>query len=862
MKRAFVFGSQIEGLSGVENDTTAIATMLRARDFEVDVRTGTAATRDGIITGYRALIASVAADRGAGDPAQGDAAVVYYSGHGFYGTLPGNDGAWQAIAPTDLRQGSDNDFRGITAWELSILQGKLTEQTRNVTVILDCCHSSQMSKDGATRNAVSRSLAHPMSIGLAAHIDQLQATYGTLPTLDPLGNPHAVRLVAAAQNESAFEYRTASGAQHGVFTESLLDVFKEVGASEVSWGAIGDAVRARVLQSFASQRPDVEGPRDRITFSLNEVNTDGVITIRVAGDQLELAGGRLTGITDGDVYGVMPVGASRHDPARAIAEVEVSKLLPLAARLKVRAWMNGHQAMPVDAVAIPLTRAAARRPIALAGSGPRRAALEQAIAGHKLLRIASDGEAALGTLQLDGDRLTLSDSLGALFPPATLTDEPAELGRMVHNAANLARAQAVRELAGEHEVYNNEIRIELGVVDNGSERPLRDRPALGLRDRFYIKVTNTGYRQLHVHVLNIGLQSTVDVLTANFAPSGILLQGGASYVLGKHPNGTLMGVGIGWPDGLPRDGFPRLDEYMVMATSSPVNLGALQAQAKAGRKAQGGKLLDLMSQQQDGASRDARLGEQIEGFLARKVAFDLYPHDARIGGVAFNIDENPTGQAALRVAAAWGATGARGDGARFEPAAPDAIAIRLLDLVVERNRALWSTDVRVDALICTRAEDGRAGHTTWTQKFSGINDGERVPLDQATLFLGPARDFVDITLFVSRDTRPALDLAGLFAQRANSLEFQQAAAALLVAAGATGSPWVAAVGASAVLARMAYELVLGVAGTSIGLYRTSFLRHEQFGVGRHPAERLYRAQDFSFALQVEPVQLQTSGSAS
>ncbi|HMG22575.1 MAG TPA: caspase family protein, partial [Kofleriaceae bacterium] len=99
MKRAFVFGSQIEGLSGVEHDTAAVKKMLEDRGFKVDLRTGSDATRDGIVAGYEALIAAVRADRRDGDPAKGDAAVVYYSGHGFYGTLPNDQGTWQAIAP-------------------------------------------------------------------------------------------------------------------------------------------------------------------------------------------------------------------------------------------------------------------------------------------------------------------------------------------------------------------------------------------------------------------------------------------------------------------------------------------------------------------------------------------------------------------------------------------------------------------------------------------------------------------------------------------------------------------------------------------------------------------------------------------
>ena len=42
-------------------------------------------------------------------------------------------------------------------------------------------------------------------------------------------------------------------------------------------------------------------------------------------------------------------------------------------------------------------------------------------------------------------------------------------------------------------------------------------------------------------------------------------------------------------------------------------------------------------------------------------------------------------------------------------------------------------------------------------------------------------------------------------------------------------------------------------GKEIGLYRTSFLAHEQFGLGRQPAEGLREAQGIEFALEVVDV---------
>src|SRR5262245_10392296 len=136
MNHALVVGSQIEGLRGVAADTAAIATLLDARDFKVELCTGDKATRAGIIAGYKELIGRCS-DR--------DAAVFYYAGHGFYAPPAGGAAGMQCIAPVDLRAGDENDFHGITAWELSILQAELTRKTKNVTIILDCCHSAQMS---------------------------------------------------------------------------------------------------------------------------------------------------------------------------------------------------------------------------------------------------------------------------------------------------------------------------------------------------------------------------------------------------------------------------------------------------------------------------------------------------------------------------------------------------------------------------------------------------------------------------------------------------------------------------------------------------------------------------------------------
>jgi hypothetical protein len=74
----------------------------------------------------------------------------------------------------------------------------------------------------------------------------------------------------------------------------------------------------------------------------------------------------------------------------------------------------------------------------------------------------------------------------------------------------------------------------------------------------------------------------------------------------------------------------------------------------------------------------------------------------------------------------------------------------------------------------------------------------------------------------------------------------------LAAGSAHAGVAMAAAGACVVLGNTAYRLLTAAVGRSVGLYRTSLLAGEAFGVGRHPSADLLRAQDFSFAFSVTP----------
>ena len=845
-KHALVIGSQTRGLTGVGHDVEAMREALGERGFDVDLRFGNTATRDGILAGYDALIARTCAD---------DAAVLYYSGHGTYAAnedLADKLQSMQAIVPTDFRSGSDTDFRGITGWELSIKLAQLTAKTKNVTVILDCCHSSQMSRDSASYDAVPRALPHPIRLGFRAHIAALERKYGKVP-LDPVGNPDAVRVVACSQTQSAFEYTTPDGKRAGVFTEALLEILGTVGKAPISWATIGAAIRRRVGRRFAMQRPDVEGPAERRLFSLAVEGRTTIVPITSTGERFFVHAGQITGASLGDIYGVMPLGATAYEDARAIAEVQIDETAPLVSAAVLKEWKNGHAMLPSDAVAVPLAVTATVRPVAVVAPEADRARLAQVIEDTGTLRIAaaSEAQAVLATLRLANRQLTIEDRAGPLFPP---TDDPAELEDTIHNIANLGVAQDVRELVGEHGVAASDVDISWGVVEHGQPRVMPDQGAsLGLGDRIYVSVRNTGHAPRYAHIFNVGVRGKVTLLTKHLAPAGVMLErGDRGFVLGER-DGALTGLSLTWPNGLSLASFPRLDEIFVFVTTSPINLQVLETQERwAKHRGTATKLQTLLALL---SGKDIGDPEPVEGYFVKRLSYLLHPRKAAMADtVAFQIDDNPLRQAGARNPDAWRS---RGDAASPETPettkpAPGAIAIRIGELVVESNRALFSADIRIDALVCTRSAKHTERFATHTMRYEGVKDGDRLPLDHARIFHGPVRDFVDICLWVTRDTTKDRDLVELFKQHATSPQFHDAAGALLVTAG-MNAPWITAVGASAVLARLAYDLILGVENKAIGLYRTSFLSSEGFGIGRHPATKLYRAQDFSFSLVIDAV---------
>lgn len=826
-KRALVIGSQTAGLKGVDGDAKRMAEALRRRGFEVDLRVAGDATRDGILGGYERL------ER---DARKDDVLIVYYAGHGAL--LDAGKSARglpfiQAIIPTDFFPIKDKDFRGISSFELSAKLRTLTAKTRNLTVVFDCCHSAKITRT----LAVPRALPNPERVGVEAYLERL-AKQGIRIDESPQGDPNAVRLMAAGTLQSAYEYRNANREIAGVFTEALVMALDESVEAAVTWRMVLDRARDRVLARFPAQRPEGEGPVGRALFELAEPEADGSLSVLDGGKRL--AGGALHRVHVGDEYAIVAPGPVSIDDA--LADATVVDVGSTTSILRV-AFRAPHAIVPDGARGVPVRSAATRRAVGSSVSEATRPTLLAAIEQSKLLRVGIESEEPLlATVEENDAGLVIrhEDQVGIL--PASKSKDG--IASVVTNLERLAVAQSLRELEGDggDGWKVDDVHVEWGTVVDGVARPEDEGAYLNVGDHVYVKVTNRSKKTLYVSVFDVGIAQRIALMNYD-DPSGVLLAPGASTLLGAGPGGQLIGFPLGWAAGVP-DGDLRDEEFVAIFTDEPQDLRMLEGagyQVPRNARSTRSELEKQIEQMSRGATRDTMLGKPKRqvGYAVKHVRFALSskPRAGARDRLEFLLDECP--HESLRLASARGWNDKR-------------IAIRLNEIVVHATHGWFKKRVRVDTIVITQNE--RDIYRCETARFPGIKDGDRLPMDNLLIFHGKASQFVDMCVWVSQDEEDSPLLAELIAKELNSPEYTTAANALLglALAGPQAAAGVAAIAGVATIAAIAQRVIKAVTERSIGLYRTSLLASDNFGIGRHPDSGLLPAQDFSFSYEVVP----------
>ena len=828
-RRALLIGSQTFGLAGCEADVVLMQDILARRGFsEIQVLTGPAAARDGITGGFERLIAETRA---------ADAVVIYYSGHGGRFPRPdwrarqaaGQEAFAQFIVPYDMDRTTAADFRGLLSLELSRYQSRLTEITSNVTTILDCCHSGLMARDATL---VPKAL--PRHFPDEGALDKLAELELHPPPGAGDGNPYAVRVVACGPGQSAFEGASVHrpGARHGLLTDALARLLTATEGSRVSWRMLAERLRAAITIVTVTQRPEVEGPSNRVPFTDKEGENPGAIPVTVTDGQAWVEGAELLGVTAGDQYvlldeaghqlGRATAAAPAHDRARLHT---VGDGLVLAGRL----------------TAVP-SRTFTRLPVSVELPDQLRPDVIAAIEDSRSLFVSDTGIAPLGTVMFDGG-LMVCDAVRLPLQAGRLDPDKPGIRAAVNLLERLARAARFRDLRPADDAVRLVQPVEVTIVryaEDGSQIPVTGNgERLFVGDRLSVSVRNLSGQPLYFWLFDVGTSSEI-VLVTDASPSGRELAP-AGEPGDRQTVGGPGGTALEWSSSAPRDGG-RPETLVVIIADRPQDLSPLQSRDAARGPQELSPLEAALAEARTGVRSWPSESSSGSSLRYRVDNYDLILEPTgrpRLDEPAFALDERP--DQSLRILAPRGAS---------RP--PRKVAVRLTALSVRKNRALWRATVRLDAMVITADAHGGAMAAPLTQRFPGIADGDLLPMDNLLLFAGPVREFLDIAIWVNRDDKHGQSLADLFASEMNQPGVQSAltVAGGLVLAAPTVALGVGAVAAVAELVRVGAHLVTAAVGQHIGLYRTSLLPHESFGVGRHPVTGLQEAQDIQFAFEV------------
>lgn len=278
-KYGLLIASSFRGFEGPVNDARLINGLLQRFGFEDIEYYGPEAAPGNILGSWDNLITKVK---------ENDVAVIYYSGLGGIVQSPSLEQdisasagleimspkleCHQFILPQDLPQDSgaspERGFRCILHDAISTLILRTTRKTKNTTVIFDCSFSKNL--EGLQYgNAVPKMLGDFYQPRLNNYIRSIKK--GLIPRARDQSifenSQDAVKIFAAADSETAWEYVDEQGQYVGAFTEALVSTLDEALTAEMSWEEALLGIRKRLNVKFPEQNPWAVGPCTRRIFS-------------------------------------------------------------------------------------------------------------------------------------------------------------------------------------------------------------------------------------------------------------------------------------------------------------------------------------------------------------------------------------------------------------------------------------------------------------------------------------------------------------------------------------------------------------------------------------------------------------------
>ncbi len=615
----------VSDLHGCVNDVDLIREILIGKydvpESNIATLKNEQATRANIIDGIRRhLVERVSA---------GDVAILHYSGHGSQSRDQEGgdevDGWDETIVAHDSRTEGVFD---LTDDEINGLLGELTARTKNVTFILDSCHSGAAARAGNRVRMVDPDPRAP-----PAQADFAVSSRDGEGDADFRQNGADYVLISGClatelSNESQFD-----GRRHGAMTWFLGEALKAAGP-DATYRSVMDSVGADVTSRFPSQHPQVEGPgMDLRLFGTDKILPRPYVLVKsVDGDVVRLNGGKVLGLQEDAVLRLYPPETADFDNADPVGSARVIAVEAFSAQARI---VEGAPVTPGTKALIEFSAfgqapttlyIGAELPAALAG-------LDERLADHPALeRVDSPADAML-LLEHQEDSITLrSGDLEQLASPLPVST-PNLGNRVVAMIGDVVHWRSLRDLRNPH-----------SGLSVGFDFELKDNPGRGLNPAAVTPGQHLVYRvrneeaetPLFVYVLDISSDGSVALL---YPPPGEQQALSAGAVLEREIEMYL-----------PPDIAQVTDVLKVIATTEPVDASVFpRGSLRASERATGSRAnMDPLSQFLADATRGARAGRPVNvaSWVTAERSVRIRPPEAITSGFALHFDQ-PVEAAAL-----------------------------------------------------------------------------------------------------------------------------------------------------------------------------------------------------------------------
>lgn len=269
--------------------------------------------------------------------------VFHCSSHGSQIKDDGNeeiDGFDETIVPVDSRA---NNVFDITDDELNGLFKELAQKSKNITFVLDCCHSGAQFKDTAlARQIAPDTRARPPAPPYA------KAEPRPTRAVDERFEGREYALISGcAAKEVSFEFTDpATGLACGALTHFFVEEVSRSAPGKLTYRDVMDRVKANVTANYSSQHPQLEGrDADKFVFDDSSVLTESYVLVEPEVNNARVAHGAIHGLTVGSIFEVYPPGTKEFKAGQGVGTIELNRVEPNTA---LAAWTAANPLAPTS----------------------------------------------------------------------------------------------------------------------------------------------------------------------------------------------------------------------------------------------------------------------------------------------------------------------------------------------------------------------------------------------------------------------------------------------------------------------------------------------------------------------------------